>query len=279
MLREVHGEHLVGLYYGQRTSLIGALDPLLYESTARHTHGKARPFTRLSRTANILETIFFGTRAQADAQLERTARMHRKVEGEMPEDAHPDLAGRAYSAGDPKLAYRTIGSMADSALAIYQRYVRGLDDDQRERYWQDYLRLGELFGLDRDSAPPTYKDFRSDWDAWIESEAALVTEGQRESGYQTCFKQPLPAPLDAVHERVNYLIVVGTLPRRVRELYDLRWGIAEGVLCDALTLYLRTGRVVTPRFLRRGYNKELFDLVGATERRRQRAGRSTWQMQ
>lgn len=279
VLREVHGERIVGLYYGQRTSLIGALDPLLYESTARHTHGKTRPFARLSRTANIMERIFFGTQAEADAELARIGKMHSRVEGQMPKDSHPDLAGKRYAADQPRLAYRTIGSMADSALAVYERYVRGLSADEREDFWQDYLRLGELFGMRPGDAPATFGEFRSDWDSWIEEEASLITDGARESGYQTCFKQPLPAPLSTVHERANYLIVVGTLPRRVRELYGLHWGLAERTAGDALALYLRTGRMVTPRFLRRGYNKELFDLVAATERRRQQAGRPTWQMQ
>lgn len=279
MLREVHGERVVGLYYGQRTALVGALDPLLYESTSLHTHGKSRPFARLSRTANIMETIFLGTREQADDELARIGAMHRMVKGTIPKSSEPELAGRRYSADDPQLAYRTIGSMADSALAVYERFVRRLSDDEREVFWQDYRQLGRLFGLRLKDTPASYVEFRADWDNWIENDATLLTEAARESGYQTCFKQPLPPPIGAVHERLNYLVVVGTLPQRVREIYGLRWGIAERTAYEAIAHSMRTTRVITPRFVRRGYNQQLFDLVATTERRRQEAGRHTWQMQ
>ena len=98
MLREVHGERVVGLYYGQRTTLVGALDALLYESTERHTHGKSQPWARLSRTARIMENIFFGTCEDADRELARVASMHAKVKGTMPAEC---FCSRSRSVSQP----------------------------------------------------------------------------------------------------------------------------------------------------------------------------------
>jgi hypothetical protein len=38
VLRQVHEEHLVGLFYGQRALCIGALAPLNYVGTSEHSY-------------------------------------------------------------------------------------------------------------------------------------------------------------------------------------------------------------------------------------------------
>lgn len=281
VLREVHGERIVGLYYGQRTTLIGALDALLYESTERHTNGKAQPWARLARTARIMENIFFGTHEDADKELARVAAMHKKVRGRIPAEADARIAGQSYSAFSVELAYRTIGAMADSALVVYETFVRELDREERDRYWQDYLLAGELFGLDVTNpiVPQTFEEFREDWDAWLHDGKLFLTPGARESAIQSAFHQPLPRPQQEVQNRLNHLIVTGTLPQRVREMYDLSWSLKDRLAFRALAKSMRTSRPVTPRPIRRGRNHAQFNLVARTESNRQERGRETWQIQ
>ena len=73
MARRVHGDRAVGLLYGQRALLIGALEPLTYTGTMLSTRPANRPFERLARTAKIQETVFLGTREEADEALARCA--------------------------------------------------------------------------------------------------------------------------------------------------------------------------------------------------------------
>jgi hypothetical protein len=83
MLRRVHDERAVGLHYGQRALLIGAADPRNYAGTALNTSRPAVPFGRLAHTAELFETIYFGTRAQADRVLARVADLHERVVDEV----------------------------------------------------------------------------------------------------------------------------------------------------------------------------------------------------
>jgi uncharacterized protein (DUF2236 family) len=278
MLRRVHGERVVGLHYGQRTALVGALDPLLYEGTQRHTRDKARPWARLRRTGRIMETIFFGTRAEADRELARVERMHERVRGaiEQPLGKHP--AGTAYSADDPALAFRTLGSVADSALTIYEIFVSTLTASQREALWQDYLLLGELFGLARDDAPASYAEFRVAWDGWLAGDSLHLTDVARESALQTAFEQPLPHGVSALQRRINYVVVAGTIPGRIRDLYDLPWGPPQRAAFGAVVRAVRTGRHLAPRVLRRGRNAIVFDLVARTEQQRLERSERTWRV-
>src|ERR1700736_4078645 len=98
ILRRVHEEHLVGLFYGQRALCIGALMPLNYVGTSEHSYAKLTPFRRLAHTGNAFEKIYFGTRADADRVLAYVRRLHEQVKGTLPEDAGNTPAGTPYSA-------------------------------------------------------------------------------------------------------------------------------------------------------------------------------------
>src|SRR5919205_285928 len=87
LLRHVHRQRAVGLLYGQRALAIGAIAPLNFIGTLRHTRALGTPFQRLTRTATMFETIFFGSRAEADAVLSTVDRLHQRVHGELTEDA------------------------------------------------------------------------------------------------------------------------------------------------------------------------------------------------
>src|SRR6478609_9327056 len=168
MARRVHGERSVGLLYGQRALLIGALEPLTYTGTMLSTASGDWPFTRLARTAKIQETVFLGTREEADKALAAVPRLHERIKGELSEAAGAPPAGAAYSAFDPELMLWTLAVIADSGRAMYEAMARPLSAGERESLWQDYVRFGELFGLPRDAVPATYPEFR----AWFDGKLA-----------------------------------------------------------------------------------------------------------
>src|SRR5919199_5428669 len=120
MLRRVHEERAVGLLYGQRALAIGAIAPLNYIGTREHTRSLDKPFQRLTHTAKAFETIFFGSKAQADKILAFVHRLHEDVRGELPHDAGPFKAGTPYSAFDPGLMLWTVAVIADSAQTFYE---------------------------------------------------------------------------------------------------------------------------------------------------------------
>ena len=128
MARTVHGERAVGLLYGQRALLIGALEPLTYTGTMLSTRAGDQPFQRLARTAKIQETVFLGTREEADKALAAVHRLHERIKGELPEAAGAHPAGTPYSAFDPELMLWTLAVIADSGRAMYETMVRPLSD-------------------------------------------------------------------------------------------------------------------------------------------------------
>ena len=274
ILRRVHSQRAVGLFYGQRALMIGALNPLNFVGTHEHTKARLTPFQRLARTAEEFETIFFGTRAEADQVLERVHRLHRSVEGELVEDAGPTPAGTPYSAFDPELMLWTMAVIADSGPYFYELLVRELSPDEREQLWQEYVRFAELFGMPRDVAPPTHREFRTYFDGYLAGEEAHLTEAAGYIGRAVAMEIPLPS-IYGPAKRVHDLIMLGSLPEVVRRHYGLSWSPAQQAAFRAVVASLRAARPVTPRRIRRGYNTDSFRLVARTERRRLERGEPT----
>jgi len=277
MLRRVHEERLVGLLYGQRALCIGALAPLNYVGTSEHSYARLTPFKRLAHTGNAFETIYFGSQADADRVLGYVLRLHEKVKGTLPEDAGITPAGTPYSALDPELMLWTVAVIADSAQCFYELLVRRLSDTEREALWQDYVRFGALFGMPRESAPPSYEAFRSYWRSKLASDEMHLTDEARYIGYATAFEIPLPR-LHQAGKRVHDLLMLGSLPRRVRELYGLSFDSRQRVAFNAAVRAVRAGRRLTPGGLALGWNTRSFELVARTERWRVEHGKPTPQV-
>jgi uncharacterized protein (DUF2236 family) len=277
MLRRVHGERWVGLLYGQRALCIGALAPLNYVGTSEHSYARLTPFKRLAHTGHAFETIYFGTRAEADHVLAYVRKLHERVIGELPEDAGITPAGTPYSAMDPGLMLWTVAVIADSAERFYELLVRRLDDSEREALWQDYIRFAELFGLPRSQAPGSYREFRAYWKAKLASPELHLTDEARYIGYATAFEIPMPRS-QQLGKRVHDAIMLGSLPERVRELYGLPYTRRQQLAFAAAVRAVHASRRVTPKALARGRNTRSFEGVAAEERRRIERGQPTPQV-
>jgi uncharacterized protein (DUF2236 family) len=277
MLRRVQEERAVGLFFGQRALCIGALAPLNYVGTSEHSNGKLTPFRRLAHTGIEFEAIFFGTRAEADRTLARVYRMHERVNGALPEDAGRFSAGTPYSALDPELMLWTMAVMMDSAQYFYELFVRRLSGSERERLWQDYVRFAELFGMPRSAAPPTYAAFRAYWDAKLASDEMFLTDEARYIGYATAFEVPLPR-MHQPGKRVHDLIMLASLPPRVREIYGLSYTRAHALAFTTAVAAARTARVLAPPFMTRGPSRRSYEMVARTERWRIENGKPTPQV-
>jgi uncharacterized protein (DUF2236 family) len=265
--RMVHGDRSVGLLYGQRALLIGALEPLTYTGTMLSTRAADLPFRRLARTAKIQETIFLGTREEADRALAAVHRMHERVEGELPEPAGAHPAGSRYSAFDPELMLWTLAVIADSGRAMYETMVRRLSDAEREDLWRDYVRFGELFGLPRAAVPGSYAEFEAWFAAKLASPDLFATEHALAMAPLVAFRQPVPAAARGNLALQNHLIK-GTLPPRVREIFGIGWSRAHEASFQAAAAAHRLARPAFPRALRRGRNDVFFDVVVRNEKRR-----------
>ncbi len=267
MARRVHGERSVGLLYGQRALLIGALEPLTYTGTILSTRSADRPFERLARTAKIQEVVLLGGQDEADEALAAVRRVHERVKGRLPEGVGHHPAGTAYSALDPELMLWTLAVIADSGRVMYETLVEVLSDAKREALWQDYVRFGELFGLPSSAVPGSHREFSAWWEGKLNSPELKATPHALEMAPLVAFRQPVPAVVRG-NLAVQNLIIKGTLPPQVREIFGIRWGAVQEASFRSIAAAHRRARRLFPRPMRRGRNSVFFDVVSRGERRR-----------
>lgn len=217
MLRRVHRERALALS-GPRALLMQAAHPLAVSGLLAHSSAVESPYERLARTAQVLSTIGFGSRADADRVTREVRAMHRRVRGRLREPAGPYPAGTPYRAGDPELLMWVLYTLVDSALAVYELYVRRLSRAEREAYWQDYKLVGRLFGLRLRDMPASAEDLRAYGDEMLASGRLVVTEWARTRAREIVLEPPVPLWAQPLVETANF-ITIALLPDPIRRQY------------------------------------------------------------
>jgi uncharacterized protein (DUF2236 family) len=274
MLRHVQSHRAVGHTYGQRALIIGATNPVPYVGTSASTLAKERPFERLARTALAFETVYFGTRAEADRLLAAVHSMHTKVQGTLDQDEGSFPAGTPYDAFDPELMLWTMAMLADSSRVCFETLVRPLEPWERDALWADWVRFGELFGMPREVAPSTTEAFDAWLADWYDSGRLHLTDEARTVGRAIATDMPVPLVMTP-GIRLTNLCVIGMLPPPVRKLYGLRWTAAHRAAWRTTTAAVRRSQRLVPDPIRIGDNADLHRLVIRTERAVVASGRQT----
>ena len=217
MLRRIHRERAVALS-GPRALLMQAAHPLAVVGLLSHSTAMDEPYDRLARTAEVMSTIGFGSRADADHVARRVRAMHRRVSGTIPGAVGRYPAGTPYRADDPELLLWVLFTLVDSALVVYQKYVRALTRDEQAAYWDDYKVVGALFGLRRSAMPHTIDDLDEYRERMLTGDDLHVTDWARERARAIVLEPPVPWLARPVLETVNF-ITIALLPDRIRDEY------------------------------------------------------------
>jgi uncharacterized protein (DUF2236 family) len=217
MLRRVHRERAVALS-GPRALLMQAAHPLAVSGLLAHSNALDDPYERLARTAEVMSTIGFGSRADADRVTKPVRAMHRNVRGRIKEPAGRYPAGTEYSAADPDLLLWVLFTLVDSGLVVYGLYVERLSDEEQAAYWEDYKVVGRLFGLRKRDMPDTLADLREYKREMLEGDVLHVSAWARRRAREIVLEPPIPWVARPLLETVNF-ITVSLLPDRVRREY------------------------------------------------------------
>jgi uncharacterized protein (DUF2236 family) len=217
MLRRVQGERVL-MIAGPRALLMQAAHPLAVEGLLAHTTELDDPYTRLRRTAEVMTAIGFESREKADRMTRRVRAMHRRASGVLAEDAGPFPAGTPYAADDPDLLMWVLFTLVDSGLVVYERFVSALDSDEKERYWQDFRVVGNLFGLADGDMPADLDGLDRYREEMYASGDLYVSDWARTQARSIVLDPPVPIQLRPLVEAVNF-VTVALLPGPIREQY------------------------------------------------------------
>jgi uncharacterized protein (DUF2236 family) len=217
IIRRVYRERALALA-GPRALLMQAAHPLAVAGLLAHTDALDRPYERLARTAEVMGTVTFGTRAEVDRATRQVRAMHRRVSGRLSRAAGRFDAGTPYRADDPELLMWILYTLVDSAIVVYRLYVGALGERDQERFWADYRTVGRLFGLKDADMPATLEGLREYGRAMLEDGTLVVTPWSRTRAREIVLEPPVPLYMRPVVEALNF-VTVALLPAAIRDQY------------------------------------------------------------
>ncbi|MEP6753348.1 MAG: oxygenase MpaB family protein [Candidatus Dormiibacterota bacterium] len=194
---------------GMRSLMVQALHPLAMAGVAQHSDWQRDPFGRLAATSGYVLTVTYGDTAAAKAAAARVRGVHMHVRGTDP------VTGLAYSAENPELLLWVHAGMVDSIVHVVQRYGRGLDATEADRYVAEMVPFAVILGVPAEIIPASVGALRS----YLESvELRQVTPAASEAiGIVLDPPDLAPDLRDLWHDLGQ--VAIGTLPGWAREMY------------------------------------------------------------
>jgi uncharacterized protein (DUF2236 family) len=242
MIRRVIREWVVA-FSGPRALLMQAAHPVAFAGFFAHTGMFADPYARLRRTAQVMDLIAWGDREKAERACRRVRGLHRQVRGVLTEPAGPFPAGTPYAADDPELLLWVLATLVDSAVLVYEKYVRVLTPEEKDALWEDYKVVGRLFGLRDEDLPEDFAAFADYMERMLTSGDLVVTDEAREVAVEIVMNPPVPTLARPVLELVNQ-VTVGLLPVSLRRQYGFSWDPLRSLALAGGTEYAK--RLIVP---------------------------------
>jgi uncharacterized protein (DUF2236 family) len=171
--------------------------------------------------------------------------VHDRVFGEVT-DRLPSGIDPYYSANDPQALLWVAATLLDTSVRAYELCIRPLSDSEKEQYYQDGKRFGQLFGVPHSLYPDTWVDFQKWMQSSVQSGRIFVTPTARDilNGLlsATVFTRLL-AP-------VNYSMAAMSLPTELVDQFGLKRTLWTTFIFQTLTGTAKTLMRLIPRRFR-----------------------------
>ena len=203
---------------GIRALLLQALHPVAMDGVARFSTAFTEdPWARLTRTAEYVATLTFGTRRDVLRSVRRVRGMHRR------KSAVEETTGRSYAVDDADLLLWVHCCEVDSLLSVARRAGVPLTDAEADRYVAEQVTAAVLIGCEAGDVPSSVAGL----DAYLQRTRPqlAVTPAARDAS-RFVLVPPMPGwvqLLTPARPAWSTLAAMGaaTLPRWARRLYGL----------------------------------------------------------
>ena len=224
---------------GIRALLLQALHPVAMDGVARFSTAFADdPWARLTRTAEYVATLTFGTRRDALRSVRRVRGLHRG------NSAVEQTTGRSYAVDDADLLLWVHCCEVDSLLSVARRAGVPLTDAEADCYVAEQVTAAVLIGCEADDVPASEAELA----AYLErTRPQLTVTLAARNASRFVLVPPMPGwvqLLTPARPAWSTLAALGaaTLPQWARRLYGLP---GYGLTDTAATAAVRTFRQAT----------------------------------
>ena len=251
---KLHREPIL-LIGGLRSLYLQALHPRAMAGLAQNSSFRSDGWGRLSRTAEYVGTVIYGSTEQVEAAARRVRRRHARMSATDPR------TGERFRIDEPDLLRWVHVAEVESFLTTARRAGVRLTDDEVDGYYTEQLRAAELVGLDPATVPATAAEVAAYYED-MRPELGLTRDSAEAALFLTVLpvpeswgSRPLRLGLALGPTRWAYLGIAGTafalLPAWARKMYGgLGWSttdVSANVSVRSLRLLLRAVIAAAPQ--------------------------------
>jgi uncharacterized protein (DUF2236 family) len=241
IVRRLGNSPVTPLLGGGAAVLLQVAHPLVACGVVEHSGYDRDLWRRLARTLEALYLITFGDREEAERAGAAVQAVHSHVRGCTREQLGRFPAGTSYSASDPELMCWVHATLVHCSLGAYERFVRPLAVEDRQRYYEEMSLVARLFGVPAEALPGSYVELRAYFDAQVDSSSITVTRPAREVA-DVILAAPVPAPIRLLVP-AHRLATAHLLPAKLRDEYGLRWTAGHDLALPLAGAAVRYGTV------------------------------------
>jgi uncharacterized protein (DUF2236 family) len=230
---------------GIRALLLQALHPIAMDGVHQFSTGFTEdPWARLTRTAEYVATLTYGTRRDALRVVRRVRGMHRD------KSAVEETTGRRYNVDDADLLLWVHNCEVDSLLSTARRAGVPLTDADADRYVAEQVTAAVLIGAEESDVPTTVAELAA-YFAGVQERLAVTPAARAASRF--ILLPPMPGwvqLLTPARPAWSTLASLGaaTLPRWARRLYGLPgFGLTDAAATAGLKAFRQTALAVPAR--------------------------------
>jgi uncharacterized protein (DUF2236 family) len=232
---------------GGRAALLQEAHPFVAHGVDQHSLTKSDPLGRFERTFQHVHAMLFGDLESAIGSARRVHAFHQKIRGTIGEDSGVHAKGSSYQANDEHALLWVHATLWESSVMAYELFLRPLDSDEKERYYQETKLFAYLFGIPDEILPGSWREFVAyNEHMWRSDELAIERTAREMAAFILSPANPLQRHL----ARWNRTMTSGMLPPRFRDAYGLAFGPRERAVYEASVRALRAAWRWVPRQVR-----------------------------
>ena len=244
--RRLNAERLVLLGWS-RAILLQLAHPLIAAAVYDHSTfgaGAWAAVARLRSTIRAMLALTFGTDAEREYALHGIRRIHRRVNGTLPDPVGAYAPGSRYSAEDGNLVLWVHVTLLDSVPLVYDRFVAPLTEGDRDAFCAEAAWVAIALGTPPEQVPRTWRETQVELTRFYASGEIAVGDQARVLAEQVLSPTVLRIVPPAAW--LNRLITVALLPPQIRAQYGFDWSPGRDRAFERTVRVVRATRGALP---------------------------------
>lgn len=235
-------------FTGLGGGLIQLMHPGLGAGVTGHSDFFNDPWDRVIRSIPQINAVVFLARPEAEVAGRKVRNYHRRIKG-------VDELGRPYDALDPETYWWAHATFQQMVFQVADRFSHHtLTPEEREQLYREGIEWYRRYDVTMDPVPPTNAAFVSKFSAVCTNVLEMTPAAERLIYLgQHRATEDLPGwpawtnPLQRhLLTPIIRLTVFGSVPRIVRERFDLPWSLQNQIEYDLLCRFVRRTWALLP---------------------------------